>query len=76
MQRKRKPSEEVGLQRRVKRMERVYLILCVAVLLLAIFGVWLAVTAGRIVGTFEFLTEQLDLISQQVDAVRQGIQGA
>lgn len=69
------PSDKAGLQRRVRRLERICLILCIAVLLLGISGIRLAGTVGKIVGIFELITEQLNFIGQQVDAVRQGIQG-
>ena len=72
---KENPSAEVGLQRRVKRLERICLILCILILLLFFFGVNLAGTVGRIVGTFQYLTEQLDLICQKVDAIHQGVRG-
>ena len=71
---KENPSAEVGLQRRVKRLERICLILCIVVVLLGISGIHLAGTVGRIVGIFELIAEQLNFIGQQVDAVRQGIQ--
>lgn len=51
------------------------LILCIAVILLALSGIRLTGTVGKIVGVFELITEQLNFIGQQVDAVRQGIQG-
>lgn len=70
-----KPSAGVELQRRVKRLERICLILCIAVILLALSGIRLTGTVGKIVGIFELITEQLNFIGQQVDAVRQGIQG-
>ena len=68
------PSSEVEFQRRVRRLERICLILCITVLLIGISGIRLAGTVGKIVGIFELITEQLDLISQKVDAVRQGVQ--
>lgn len=68
-------SAEVGLQRRVKRLERICLILCIAVILLALAGIRMSGTIGRIVRIFELITEQLNFIGQQVDTARQGIQG-
>lgn len=59
---------------RIRRLERICLILCAAVLLLAFFGIRLAGTTWDIVGTFDFLTEQLNLIGQKVDVIRQGLQ--
>lgn len=69
-----KPSAEVGLQRRVKRLERICLILCIVVILLGLAGIRLAWTVGKIVGISELITEQLYLIGQQVDVIRQLIQ--
>lgn len=69
------PSVEVGLHRRVRRLERIVLILCVGTILLGISGIRLAWTVEKTVGIFELITEQLNFIGQQVDAVRQGIQG-
>lgn len=59
---------------RIKRLERVCLILSISVVLLAVFGIGLVRTVSEIAGTFEFLTEQLNFIGQKVDAIRQGIQ--
>ena len=69
------PSAEVELLRRVKRLEGICLILCIAVVLLGFSGVRLAGTAGKISGRFKAVTEQLNFIGQQVDALRQGVQG-
>lgn len=59
---------------RIRHLERICLILCVVVLLLAFFGIKLAGTTWDIVRTFDFLTEQLNLIGQKVDVIRQGLQ--
>lgn len=69
------PSAEVEIQRRVRKLERITLILCIATVLLGLAGIRLAVVVGKTVGIFEFILEQLNFIGQQVDAVRQGIQG-
>lgn len=72
---KKQPSAEVEIQRRVRRLERIVLILCVATILLGLTGIRLAWIVGRIVSIFDLITEQLNLIGQQVDAIRQGVQG-
>ena len=69
-----KPMTQQELADRIRRLERICLILCAAVLLLAFFGIKLAGTTWDIVGTFDFLTEQLNLIGQKVDVIRQGMQ--
>lgn len=73
--RQKEPSAEDGLQRRVRRLERIVLILCIATILLGLAGIRLVVVVGKIIGIFEFILEQLNFIGQQVDTVRQGIQG-
>ena len=62
------------LCQRVKRVERVCLLLGISTLLLAIVEIRQFSTVGQIIGSFEFLLEQLDLISQQIDAITQGVQ--
>lgn len=56
------PSVEVGLQRRVRRLERIVLILCVATILLGISGIRLVWTVEKTVEIFELITEQLNFI--------------
>lgn len=68
-------SEYDRICNKVKRMERTCLLLGISVLLLAVAEIRQIFTVGEIIGTFEFLTEQLDLIGQQVDAIAQCIQG-
>lgn len=58
----------------VKRTKRTCLLLGISVLLLAVAEISHALTLEEIVGTFEFLTEQLDLIGQKVDGIAQGLQ--
>lgn len=72
---KKHPSAGVEIQRRVRRLERIVLILCVATILLGLAGIRLAGVFGKTVEIFDFITEQLNLIGQQVDAIRQGVQG-
>ena len=67
-------SEYDRIYRRVKRTERVCLLLGISVLLLAVSEIRQAFTIEEIVGTFRFLTDQLGIISQQVDATAQCIQ--
>lgn len=67
-------SEYDRIYRRVKRTERVCLLLGISVLLLAVSEIRQAFTIEEIVGTFRFLTDQLGIISQQVDAIAQCIQ--
>lgn len=57
-----KPSEEERLLRRVKRLERICLILCIDVILLSLSGIHLAGTIGRAIGSFNLITEQLNFI--------------
>lgn len=61
-------------QRRVKRLERIVLFLCVATILLGISGIRLVLDVRESVEIFKLITEQLNFIGQQVDAARQGIQ--
>lgn len=56
------PSVEVELQRRVRRLERIVLVLCVATILLGISGIRLAWTVEKTVGIFELVTKQLNFI--------------
>ena len=66
---------DIDFIHRIKRLERTCLILSISVLLLAVFSIRMVGTVSEIAVTFEILTEQLDLIRQKVDAIRQGIQG-
>ena len=66
-------SEHDRLCQRVKITERTCLLLGIGVLLLAFSEIRQAFTIEEIVGTFDFLTEQLNLICQQVDAIAQCI---
>lgn len=63
------------IRQRMKRTERTCLLLGISVLLLAVAEIRQIFTVGEIIGTFEFLTEQLDLIGQKVDGIAQCIQG-
>ncbi len=58
------PSAEVEIQRRVRKLERIALILCITTILLGLAGIHLVVVVGKIVGIFEFILEQLNFIGQ------------
>lgn len=58
----------------MKRTERGSLILGISVLLLAIFSIRLAIQFQDVVNVLSLISERLNLISKQVDAVRQCVQ--
>lgn len=70
-----KKITEYEATQRIKRLERVCLVLCISFLLLALFSIKLAGTTWDIVGVFDFLTEQINLIGEKVDAIRNSLQG-
>lgn len=75
---KKRSPPELGPQRgsqedKIRRLERVVLVLCLIVLFLAVLGIGLAGTVSRLVMTFQFITEQVQFIIEQIDAIREGI---
>lgn len=62
-------------QRRIKRLERICFVLSITILLVAIFGIGVSIRFCEVVGVLDFLTQRIDLIREQVDAISQCIQG-
>ena len=51
------------------------MLLGIAVVVLAVSGIWLAVTVARLIGVLGAITEQINLISKQVHTALELIQG-
>lgn len=62
-------SPKVSEKKRIQRLEKVCIVLCVAVILLALSVVHLTGTVSRVVGIFQLLTEQISFITQQIDTI-------
>lgn len=59
---------------RIKRLEHICLILSISVLLLAVFSIVIARTVFDLTGTLELFAEQINLIGQKIDTIREGVQ--
>ena len=62
-------SPKVSEKKRIQRLEQVCIVLCVAVILLALSVVHLTGTVSRVVGIFQLLTDQISFITQQIDTI-------
>lgn len=63
------------LTRRVRRLERICVALLLSVLLLGFSTIRLAWTMNSTLYTFEIIVDRLELLTEQVDAAREKIDG-
>lgn len=59
----------MDVQKKIKRLERICLILIVCVLLLGIFSIAIAWNFWRVVQVLGFFSDQFDLIRQHIDTI-------
>lgn len=71
---KKDSSAESRVQQRIKRLERVCAVLSISVLLLGVIGVCMALDFRKVVDVLVSVTDGVDYIRQQMDAIAKIVQ--
>lgn len=56
-----------ALQQRVKRLERICIVLSVSILLLGFAGIWLALKTAKMIDTVALATKRVDLVCDEIE---------
>lgn len=67
-------SAEDRTQQRIKRLERVCVVLSISVLLLGIIWICIALDFRKVVNVLVFITDRVDYIRQQMEAILEIVQ--
>lgn len=68
-----KGGKNMDLQERIKRLERLFLVLCVTVLLLGVFGIALTLRVRHLISILSFFAERINSIGQVIDSIANSI---